>query len=106
MTDLPAPPAAFVRFTQSHPELAAAWEAAGIAGREGPLDSDTVRLIKLAVAIGAMREGAVHASVRKALAQGIPAEALDQIVAIAAGTMGFPATVAAHTWIHDVLDED
>lgn len=106
MTDLPSPPAAFVRFTEHYPGLAAAWEAAGVAGRDGPLDPDTVRIVKLGVAIGAMREGAVHASVRKALAQGISSETLDQVVAIAAGTIGFPATVAAHTWVHDVLGED
>jgi alkylhydroperoxidase/carboxymuconolactone decarboxylase family protein YurZ len=106
MTDLPSPPAAFVSFTERYPGLAEAWETAGVAGRDGPLDPDTVRIVKLGVAIGAMREGAVHASVRKALAQGISSEALDQVVAIAAGTIGFPATVAAHTWVHDIVDED
>ena len=106
MTDLPSPPAAFIDFADRHPGLAAAWEAAGVAGQEGPLDPDTVRMVKLGVAIGAMREGSVHASVRKALAQGIPPEALDQVVAIAAGTIGFPAAVAVHTWVRDVLDED
>jgi hypothetical protein len=30
--------------------------------KEGPLDAKTARLVKLAVAVGAMREGAVHAS--------------------------------------------
>ncbi len=106
MTDLPSPPAAFVHFADLHPGLAAAWEAAGQAGQEGPLDSTAVRMVKLGVAIGAMREGSVHASVRKALAQGVSPEALDQVVAIAAGTIGFPATVAVHTWVHDILDED
>ncbi len=106
MTDLPSPPAAYLRFTERNPEIAKAWEQLGLAGKDGPLDPATVRMVKLGVAIGAMREGSVHASVRKALAQGIEPEALDQVVAIAAGTIGFPAAVAVFTWIQDVLDGD
>jgi len=66
--------------------------------RQGPLDAKTQRLVKLAVGIGAMREGAVHASVRKARAMGIETEAIEQVVALSAGTLGMPATVAAYTW--------
>ena len=103
MTDLPTPPAAFLRFADQYPELAAAWETTAQAGQQGPLDRTTVRLVKLGVAIGALREGSVHAGVRKALAQGITPEELNQVVALAAGTIGFPAAVAVHTWIHDVV---
>jgi len=59
---------------------------------------------KLAIAIGAMREGAVHASARKALAQGVSKDEMYQIVALAAGTLGLPSTVAVYTWIEDVLE--
>ena len=59
-----------------------------------------------AVAIGAQREGAAHASVRKGLAQGMIREEMDQVVALAAGTVGLPAAVAAFTWIRDILDRD
>jgi len=104
MSDLPAPPDAFLRFADRHPELAAAWETTARAGQQGPLDPATARLVKLGVAIGALREGSVHASVRKALAKGITREELNQVVALAAGTIGFPAAVAVHTWIHDVVD--
>jgi len=104
MSDLPPPPASFLRFADRYPELAAAWETTARAGQHGPLDPTTARLVKLGVAIGALREGSVHASVRKALAKGITAEELHQVVALAAGTIGFPATVAVHTWIHDVVD--
>jgi len=76
-----------------------------IAGKAGPLDQDTQRLVKLGIAIGAMREGAVHASVRKAVAMGIEPEALEQVTALAASTMGLPATVAAFFWVRDILDE-
>lgn len=101
--DLPDPPATFTAFTGRFPDLAKAWESIAVAGRQGPLDETTQRLVKLAVAIGAMREGAVHASVRKARAMGIAPDALEQVVALAAGTLGLPATVAAFAWLRDVV---
>ena len=58
--------------------------------------------MKLGIAIGARQEGAVHSSVRKALALGITPEELEQVVALAAGTLGMPATVAAYCWVRDV----
>ncbi len=99
MPDLPAPPGAFVRFTERFPKLAAAWEQASEAAREGPNDAEQVRLLKLALAVGAQREGAVRSAARKALAAGIAPEALEQVAAMAASTIGFPAAVAAFTWI-------
>lgn len=48
-----------------------------------------------------MREGAVHASVRKAHALGNPRETVEQVVALAAGTLGLPFTVAVWTWVQD-----
>lgn len=50
-----------------------------------------------------MREGAVHAGVRKALAQGISRAEIEQIIALAAGTLGLPATVAIYSWVQEVL---
>ena len=102
----PPAPKTHGQFTQRYPELAKAWEEIANAGRQGPLDEKTQRLVKLTVAIGAMREGAVHASVRKARALGIEPDAIDQVVALCAGTLGMPSTVAAYTWVRDVLDEE
>ena len=103
MSDLPKPPETHDHFVATFPELARAWETVGAAGKAGPLDEKACRLIKLAVAMGAQQEGAVHASVRKALAMGISREELEQVVVLAAGTLGFPQTVAAYTWIKDLL---
>ena len=103
MSDLPKPPETHDHFVATFPELAKAWETIGSAGKKGPLDRKTCRLVKLALAIGARQEGAVHASVRKGLAMGITREELHQVVALAAGTVGFPQTVAAYTWITDLL---
>ena len=61
--------------------------------------------MKLSVAIGAQREGAVHASVRKARAMGIESDAIEQVVALSASSLGMPATVAAYTWVRDILDK-
>jgi alkylhydroperoxidase/carboxymuconolactone decarboxylase family protein YurZ len=96
------PPKVHEDFIARYPELGQAWENINAAGGRGPLDARTQRLIKLAVAVGALREGAVHASVRKALDLGISREELEQVVALAAGTIGLPAAVAVYTWICDV----
>ena len=97
------PPGAYREFVGRYPKLAEAWERIGEAGAEGPLDERTCRLIKLGIAMGAMRTGSVHSGVRKALDLGIPPEAIEQVVALAAGTLGLPSTVACHTWVQDVL---
>jgi alkylhydroperoxidase/carboxymuconolactone decarboxylase family protein YurZ len=106
MTQLPKPPRTYEEFTQHFPKLKQAWDLLGQAGDEGPLDEKTRRLVKLAVAIGAQREGATHASVRKALARGLTRAELEHVVALAAGTVGLPAAAAAFTWIRDIADEN
>jgi len=106
MSNLPEPPKTYRQFVDRYPKLAEAWEKIGDAGADGPLDDETVRLIKLAIAIGAMREGAVHASVRKARALGIDRDALEQVVALAAGTLGLPSTVAVWSWARDCEEWD
>lgn len=103
MSELPDPPKTYEEFNETFPELGEVWQQLGKAGKKGPLDERTARLVKLAVAIGAQQEGAVHASVRKGLAMGITREEMRQVVAIAAGTLGFPKTVAAWTWVRDLL---
>jgi len=103
VTDFPDPPRTYDEFNETFPDLGEAWQKLGLAGKKGPLDQKTARLVKLAVAIGAQQEGAVHASVRKALAMGISPEELRQVVALSAGTMGLPRTVAAWTWVRDLL---
>lgn len=99
------PPKTYLDFIREFPELGQAWDHIHKAGKEGPLDARTARLIKLGVAMGAMREGAVHAGVRKALKLGITREELMQVVALAAGTMGMPSTVACFSWVRDITDD-
>ena len=101
MSKLPKPPQTYRDFIAKFPKLGQAWDALSEAGQEGPLDAKTQRLIKLAVAVGALKEGPVHASARKALAAGITREELDQVVALAAGTLGMPSSVAVWSWIRE-----
>ena len=101
MTSVPKPPQTYRDFITRFPRLGEAWDTLAEAGQEGPLDAKTQRLLKLAVAIGAQKEGPVHASARKALAAGISREEMEQVVALAAGTIGMPSTVAAWSWIRE-----
>ena len=103
--DLAPAPAAFGEFTRRFPKLGEAWDLMAAAGEEGPLDLKTQRLVKLAVAIGAMREGAVRSGVRKALAAGVEPAAIEQVVALAASTVGLPSSVAIHTWMKPLLEK-
>ena len=101
----PEPPKTYKNFIGRFPKLGEAWSLIGKGGREGPLESKSVRLVKLAVAIGAMREGPVHSNVRKAIAEGIRREEIEQTVSLAASTLGLPSTVAVYTWTQDVLEK-
>src|SRR5688572_7764291 len=102
-TPTPEPPKAFLMFSSRFPKIAEAWSLLGEAGSTGPLDEKTQRIVKLAVAIGARSEGATHSAVRKALAAGVPPDALRQVIALAASTLGLPQAVAAFTWIEEVF---
>ena len=101
-TKTPGAPRTFDEFSETYPKLREAWDLLGDAGKEGPLDEKTARLVKLAVNIGAMREGGVHSAVRKARKAGATEEEMRQVIALAASTIGMPSTVAVWTWVRDV----
>ncbi len=100
------PPKTYKRFIERYPQLGQAWDLIAAQGADGPLDERTQRLIKLGIAMGAMRTGAVHSGVRKALAMGITEQEIEQVVALAAGTLGMPSTVANYSWVREVLDTE
>jgi alkylhydroperoxidase/carboxymuconolactone decarboxylase family protein YurZ len=95
------PPAAHQQFVRRFPRLGKAWDLVNEEGSAGPLDAKTQRLAKLAIAIGAMREGAVHSGVRKARDAGASLAEMEQVVALAASTIGFPASVAVWSWVRE-----
>jgi 4-carboxymuconolactone decarboxylase len=101
MAELPQP---FTRFRDQNPAVVRAYEALGEAcAHAGPLDPKARELVKLALAIGARLEGAVHSHARRALEAGASRAEIQHVIALAAPTLGFPTTVAVSTWVDDVL---
>jgi 4-carboxymuconolactone decarboxylase len=97
-------PQAHDNFMDEFPDVAAAYHQLGMAVHQaGPLDDKTRRLTKLALAIGARHEGAVHAHTRRALEAGCTRDEIKHVVALAATTLGMPNAVAAFTWVNDIL---
>jgi alkylhydroperoxidase/carboxymuconolactone decarboxylase family protein YurZ len=84
------------------------WDAFAVLGetcaKAGQLDATTMRLVKLALAIGASSEGAVHSHVRRAIAEGIDPKLLEHVAILAIPTVGFPQAVRALTWIEDITE--
>lgn len=68
----------------------------------GPLSARERRLVKLALAIGAGSEGAVHSHMRRAEGDQVSRDDAMQVAMMSIGTLGFPRAVAAKTWIEDV----
>jgi alkylhydroperoxidase/carboxymuconolactone decarboxylase family protein YurZ len=95
------PPAAHKQFVSRFAELGRAWELANTEAGHGPLDARVQRLVKLAVAAGAMRQSAVHSAVRKARDAGVTLAEMEQVVPLAATTIGFAASVALWSWIRE-----
>ncbi len=99
-------PARFRRFGGKYPEVMRAYELLGAATQQsGPLEAKQRALVKLAIAIGAGHQGAVHSHTRRALAAGCTAEELRHVVILATTTVGFPNMMAALSWVEDVVGE-
>jgi alkylhydroperoxidase/carboxymuconolactone decarboxylase family protein YurZ len=89
---------------RDYPEVWAAYSRLGDATEKaGPLDEKTIRLVKLALAVGAGRQGAVHSHVRRGRKAGLAAAELRQVALLAITTIGWSSSVAALSWINDIL---
>ncbi|WP_294623400.1 carboxymuconolactone decarboxylase family protein [uncultured Roseovarius sp.] len=98
-------PGAAGDLAEQHPDIWKAYSALGKATADcGPLTDREKRLVKLALAIGAGSEGAVHSHTRRAKTDGIEAGAIMQVAMLAIGPLGLPRAVAAKTWIEDIED--
>lgn len=84
----------------AHEELGKACQAAG------PLDARTRSLVKLALAVGAGLEGGVHSHARRSLEAGATPEECRHVVLLGTTTIGFPAMMAALSWVEDVVKEE
>ena len=98
-------PERFQKFQKDFPQVAKAYEELGYSvHKAGSLDEKTRALIKLAISTGAGMEGAVHSHTRKAIEAGCVKEDIKQTVMLALPTIGFPATMAAMSWVEDIVE--
>lgn len=89
-----------------HPDVLKAYETLSEACQKaGPLDGKTRALIKLGIAIGTRHEGAVHSHVRKSLEAGASIDECRHAAVLATTTIGFPAMMAAASWIEDIANK-
>lgn len=97
-------PDVYLSFRERFPDVAAATDELGVSlDQAGPLDARERRLVKLGIAIGALADGAVRSNVRKALGEGATPEEIRHVGLLALTTAGFPTTIAALSWIDQVL---
>jgi alkylhydroperoxidase/carboxymuconolactone decarboxylase family protein YurZ len=99
-------PPSIDEFRAQYPHI---WEAfATLASKchdeGGPLEERSRRLVKLALAVGAGHQGAVHSATRRALEGGVPPDSLYHVGVLAITTLGWPSANAAITWMRDVIE--
>ena len=103
---MPRLPKPYEQFREQYAEVWNAYDQLGSAVHAaGPLDAKARELVKLALAVGAQTEGALHSHTRKALEAGLTPAEIRQVAVLALPTIGFPRMMAALTWIDDVLAE-
>ncbi|NCO32957.1 MAG: hypothetical protein AUJ92_09685 [Armatimonadetes bacterium CG2_30_59_28] len=99
-------PGVLAKFAEAYPDV---WEAYNNLGAAiacaGPLDEKTQRLVKLAIAIGSGRQGAVNAHTRRALKAGLAPEELVHVGILAVTTNGWPSAFAAICWINETIEK-
>jgi alkylhydroperoxidase/carboxymuconolactone decarboxylase family protein YurZ len=99
-------PEKFLNFKRDFPEIFSAYEYLGEALSKGSkLNEKTRLLVKLAIAVGAGLEGAVHSHTRRALEGGCTKEEIHSVVLHSLTTIGFPPMMKAMTWVDDILNE-
>lgn len=104
MSENSQPPPRFLKFGEDYPEVMAAYNAFGSAAHEaGPLDVKSRALVKLGIAAGARLEGAVHSHARRALREGCTPEEIRHAILLTATTIGFPAMMAAMSWVDEEM---
>lgn len=97
-------PGRYLQFQNQYPDIFQAYEALGAAtAAAGPLEGKTRALVKLAIALGGEREGAVHSHTRRAIEAGCSAAEIRHVALLATTTMGFPGMMKTLSWIEDVL---
>ena len=97
-------PSVVEEFAAEYPQVWEAYNRLGeTASEAGPLGEKAKRLIKLALAIGAQRQGAVSSHTKRALAAGCTPEELVHVGILAIATIGWPGAFAAICWIKETI---
>jgi alkylhydroperoxidase/carboxymuconolactone decarboxylase family protein YurZ len=103
---MPKIPGWYQEQRKKYPEVFKGYEELGEACQKaGPLDARTRALVKLAIAVGTRHEGAVHSHARRSLEAGATLAECRHVVLLALTTIGFPAMMAALSWVEDVAKE-
>ena len=89
---------------KKYPDVFKAYESLACRGA-GPLDPKTAALVKLAIAVGTRHEGAVHSHTRRSLEAGASLDECRHVVLLSLTTIGFPAMMAALSWVEDVAKD-
>jgi AhpD family alkylhydroperoxidase len=97
-------PSVVEEFAAEYPLVWEAYSRLGeTASEAGPLDEKARRLIKLALAVGSQRQGAVNSHTKRALAAGCTPEELVHVGILAITTIGWPGAFAAICWIRETI---
>lgn len=89
-----------------YPAYFEALEKLGETIREtSPLPENTMCLINLAAAAAIQSEGSVHSHTRRAVEAGCSPEEIRHSILLLTSTIGFPRTMAAMSWVNDLLPE-
>lgn len=97
-------PSTYRNFKKKYPGLTNAYETLGEeCQKAGPLSVKERAIAKLAIAIGAGFEGAVHSHTRRALEAGVTPEEIRHVVLLSTTTIGFPSMMRTLTWVGDVF---
>jgi AhpD family alkylhydroperoxidase len=103
MNDIPVKH--YAKMKARHPQLLDAVEALGLTvAKAGPLSDKSRQLVQLAAAAAIRSEGAVHSHTRRAVEAGASEEEIRHTILLLTSTIGFPAIVAAMTWVDDILE--
>ena len=99
-------PRSWKRFEARYPAAATAYDVLRDVCRvAGPLDEQTIGLVKLAISVGGNIDRTVHVHAKKALRAGVSPEALRQVGLIALPTIGLPRALDALRWIEESIEE-
>lgn len=92
---------------KKYPKIWDSFDALGssISELPGGIDKKNQHLVKLGIAIGTGREGAVHSHVRRAKQAGFTNEQIYHTALLSITTLGWPGAVMALSWIDDVLKD-